>query len=331
MEIYKNYRVMKKYIFPLFALFLFTNCVTQKEYDKTLNDYFNEVLKNKNLSQTLDSLKQDRLTKNENLSARLSKLQIDSTNLADLVASMQNDLDEQIAMYKKAQEEYQNKLKIAGDKNQQTNADLIQMQLDLEKQKLALQQKEKEIKQATEELKNREAKIAELKKLLEDQKNKSNALRDAIKNALTNFSAGDLDVYTKDGKVYVSMSDKLMFKSGSTAVESKGVEALGILASVIKKNPDIIVNIEGHTDNIPYLSSSGFIKDNWQLSLMRANSVLHVLTEKYQVSSYQVIASGRGEFAPKASNSTPEGRASNRRTEIILAPKVDKLLNLIGD
>ena len=222
------------------------------------------------------------------------------------------------------------KLKTAGDKDQRTNADLLQMQLDLEKQKIALQQKEADLKKANADLLAREAKILELNTLLTEQKTKADALRDAIKKALTDFSAGELSVYTKDGKVYVSMSDKLLFKSGSTSVESKGVDALGKLSDVIKKNPDILVNIEGHTDNVPFGSNGGLIKDNWDLSLMRSSSVLHILTDKYKVSSMQVVASGRGEFYPKETNSTPEGRAANRRTEIILAPKVDKLLNLVN-
>ena len=176
----------------------------------------------------------------------------------------------------------------------------------------------------------RETKIAELEKLLSDQKLQSEQLRDAIKKALTDFSAGELSVYTKDGKVYVSMSDKLLFKSGSTLVESKGVEALGKIADVVKKNPDIQVNIEGHTDNVPYASNGGLLKDNWDLSLMRASSVLHIMTDKYKVNAKQIIGSGRGEFFPIESNATPDGRAKNRRTEIILTPKIDQLFNLIG-
>mgnify|MGYP000851082627 FL=1 len=321
---------MKSLIISLLAVFLLTNCVTQKEYDKTLNDFFNEVIKNKALSQSFDSLKSDCQTKNQNLATLLEKLRQDSTELSNLVESLKKEIDDQSTEFSKSQKEFLQKLKDAGDKNQKTNADLIQMQLDLEKQKIALQQKESDLKKANEDLHARESKIKELEKLLSDQKEKSEALRDAIKKALTDFSAGELSVYIKDGKVYVSMSDKLLFKSGSTIVESKGVDALGKLSEVIKKNPDILVNIEGHTDNVPYISSNGLIKDNWDLSLMRASSVLHILTEKYKVNSTQVIASGRGEFLPKETNSTAEGKAANRRTEIILAPKVDKLLDLVN-
>ncbi len=321
---------MKPYIISIFAIVLFTNCVTQKEYDKALNDYLNEAIKNKSLAQRLDSTQTDCASKTTKLSEELQKLRSDSTQLADLIESMKKEMDDQVVQFTKSQKEYLQKLKDAGDKNQKTNADLLQMQLDLEKQKIALQQKEADLKKANADLQAREARITELEKLLSQQKTKMEALKEAIMNALTDFSSGELSVYIKDGKVYVSMSDKLLFKSGSTVVESKGVEALGKLAEVIKKNTDILVNVEGHTDNVPYLSSNGCIKDNWDLSLMRASSVLHILIDKYKVMPLQVFASGRGEFSPKESNSTAEGRAANRRTEIILAPKVDKLLDLVN-
>ena len=321
---------MKHFLISILAIFLFSNCVTQKEYDKALNDYLNEAIKNKSLAQHLDSVQMDCSTKTTSLASQLEKLRADSTELADLIESMKKEMDVQTAQFAQSQQDYLKKLKDAGDKNQKTNADLLQMQLDLEKQKIALQQKEADLKKANADLVAREAKIIELNKLLTDQKTKVDALRDAIKNALTDFSSGELSVYTKDGKVYVSMSDKLLFKSGSTVVESKGVDALGKLAEINKKNTDILVNVEGHTDNVPYLSSNGFIKDNWDLSLMRASSVLHILIDKYKVTPLQVLASGRGEFSPKESNSTAEGRAANRRTEIILAPKVDKLLDLVN-
>ncbi len=322
---------MKKIILYILAIVFFTNCVTQKKYDEILNDYLNEAVKNKFMSQSFDSLKIDCITKNTSLASQIEQLKADSTSLADLIESMQKEMEAQNAQFSKSQQEYLQKLKTLGDKDQKTNADLLQMQLDLEKQKISLQQKETDLKKANADLLAREAKIIELNKLLTEQKTKSEALRDAIKKALTDFSSGELSVYIKDGKVYVSMSDKLLFKSGSTIVEKKGVDALGKLSDVIKKNTDIQVNIEGHTDNVPYGSNGGMIKDNWDLSLMRSSSVLHILTDKYTVNPLQVIGSGRGEFSPIETNSTSEGRARNRRTEIILAPKVDKLLNLLGE
>jgi chemotaxis protein MotB len=320
-------RFMRKWFLYLLAIALFTNCVTQKKYDELENSYLNSELKYKTLGESFDSLRAE----NSTLSSQLSQLRADSTELSALADAMKKDLDELNDKYAASQADYLKKLKEAGDINQRSNADLLQMQLDLEKQKIELQQKEDALKKANSDLLAREAKITELQRLLTDQKTKTEALRDAIKKALTDFSAGELSVYTKDGKVYVSMSDKLLFKSGSTTVESKGVDALGKLSDVIKKNPDIQVNIEGHTDNVPYVSNGGLIKDNWDLSLMRSSSVLHILTQKYNVSPTQVIGSGRGEYFPVESNATTEGKARNRRTEIILTPKIDKLMNLLGE
>ncbi|MCC6571994.1 MAG: OmpA family protein [Chitinophagales bacterium] len=320
---------MKKIFFSLLAVVLLTGCVTQKKYNELLNDYLNSEVKNKFLNQSLDSLKTACATKDSSLTAQITQLQADSASLAELIESMQKTMEDETAKHALAQQEYLKKLKEAGDKTQKTNADLIQMQVDLEKQKMALEQKEVDLKKAYAELQEREKKIAELQQLLTEQKTKSEALKEAIKKALTDFSAGELSVYTKDGKVYVSMSDKLLFKSGSTTVESKGVEALGKLSEVLKKNADILITIEGHTDNVPYISSGGLIKDNWDLSLMRSSSVLHILTDKYKVNPVQIIASGRGEFSPISSNATADGKARNRRTEIIITPKVDKLLQMM--
>nr|MBP6659792.1 OmpA family protein [Chitinophagales bacterium] len=305
-------------------------CVTQKEYARVLDQYLNSEIEKKAQMLECDSIKRAILKENSDFKYQLEKLMDKSAELVTQKDSLKNVIDGLNTQYSSSQQEYLQKLKTAADKDQKTNADLIQMQLDLEKQKFDLDKKESDLKKLTADLSLRETKIAELEKLLSDQKLQSEQLRDAIKKALTDFSAGELSVYTKDGKVYVSMSDKLLFKSGSTLVESKGVEALGKIADVVKKNPDIQVNIEGHTDNVPYASNGGLLKDNWDLSLMRASSVLHIMTDKYKVNAKQIIGSGRGEFFPIESNATPDGRAKNRRTEIILTPKIDQLFNLIG-
>ncbi|MBK8351908.1 MAG: OmpA family protein [Saprospirales bacterium] len=311
-------------------ILLTSSCVTQKEYARVLDQYLNSEIEKKAQMLECDSIKRAILKENSDFKYQLEKLMDKSAELVTQKDSLKNVIDGLNTQYSSSQQEYLQKLKTAADKDQKTNADLIQMQLDLEKQKFDLDKKESDLKKLTADLLLRETKIAELEKLLSDQKLQSEQLRDAIKKALTDFSAGELSVYTKDGKVYVSMSDKLLFKSGSTLVESKGVEALGKIADVVKKNPDIQVNIEGHTDNVPYASNGGLLKDNWDLSLMRASSVLHIMTDKYKVNAKQIIGSGRGEFFPIESNATPDGRAKNRRTEIILTPKIDQLFNLIG-
>lgn len=132
----------------------------------------------------------------------------------------------------------------------------------------------------------------------------------------------------KNGKVYVSLSDKLLFKSGSAEVEDKGKQALKKLSEVLNKNNEIDVEIEGHTDNIPIKTAR--YEDNWDLSVHRATNIVRILQEEYAVNAKRLTAAGKGEFMPKASNETAEGRAKNRRTEIVLSPKLDELFKLIN-
>jgi chemotaxis protein MotB len=157
----------------------------------------------------------------------------------------------------------------------------------------------------------------------------TNRLNSILRNALLGFNSDELSVEIKNGKVYVSMSDKLLFKSGSSAVEEKGKEALKLLGDVLDKNSDIDILVEGHTDNVPIKTS--VYKDNWDLSVGRATSIVRILTTDYKITPTRLTASGKGEFFPKADNETAEGRAINRRTEIILSPKLDEIMQLLKE
>lgn len=177
------------------------------------------------------------------------------------------------------------------------------------------------------ELQEREQTIAQLQGMIEAQQQKVKDLLASVKDALLGFSSEDLTVTEKDGKVYVSLSDKLLFESGKAIVNQQGKVALGKLAEVLNKQTEIDVYIEGHTDNVPI--HTAVFQDNWDLSVIRATSVVRILTETYSVNPLQIQPCGRGEFKPIDSNETAEGRAHNRRTEIIMAPKLDKLLQLL--
>ncbi|MCU7693080.1 flagellar motor protein MotB [Haoranjiania flava] len=168
--------------------------------------------------------------------------------------------------------------------------------------------------------------LQQLNALLEAQKAKSEEIRKKMTDALAGFSSDELTVTQKNGKVYVSMQENLLFPSGSAVLNQKGVDALSKLAAVLNLNPDISIDVEGHTDSIPI---SKRYKDNWELSTERALSIVRVLTQKYNVNPRSVIASGHSEYNPVASNSTDEGRALNRRTEIILTPNLDELYKLL--
>jgi chemotaxis protein MotB len=211
-----------------------------------------------------------------------------------------------------------------------TNANLSQS----EQYSAALKQKSDELKLKSEELIakeklliERENALNDMKKIVAHQDSITNRLNKILRDALLGFKSDELSVEIKNGKVYVSMSDKLLFKSGSAAIETKGLEAIKVLADVLNKNTDIDILVEGHTDNIPIKTAK--YQDNWDLSAARAISIVRILTDEYKIGPTRLTASGKGEFAPRASNTTPEGRALNRRTEIILSPKLDELMKLL--
>lgn len=183
------------------------------------------------------------------------------------------------------------------------------------------------LNQKKNELNERERTINELQQMINAQNEKVQNLLSSVKDALLGFSSDELTVRKKDGKVYVAMSDKLLFQSGSARLDKRGEEALGKLAEVLNKQTDIDVFIEGHTDNKP-INTVQF-KDNWDLSVIRATSVVRILIKNYGVNPLQIQPSGRGEYMPVDDNETAEGRSKNRRTEIIMAPKLDKLFQML--
>ena len=183
------------------------------------------------------------------------------------------------------------------------------------------------LKEKMEKLAEREATINKLQAEVDAQNARLQSLLNSVKDALLGFSSDELTVTEKNGKIYVAMSDKLLFESGSAQVNKQGKEALGKLAEVLKKQHDIDVFIEGHTDNKPIKTVQ--FKDNWDLSVVRATSVVRILTKDYGVNPLQILLCGRGEFMPVDNNESVEGRAHNRRTEIIMAPKLDKLMDIL--
>ena len=183
------------------------------------------------------------------------------------------------------------------------------------------------LNQKKNELNERERTINELQQMINAQNEKVRKLLSSVKDALLGFSSDELTVREKDGKVYVAMSDKLLFQSGSARLDKRGEEALGKLAEVLNKQTDIDVFIEGHTDKKP-INTVQF-KDNWDLSVIRATSVVRILIKNYNVNPLQIQPSGRGEYMPVDDNETAEGRSKNRRTEIIMAPKLDKLFQML--
>ena len=242
---------------------------------------------------------------------------------------------------------------------QQQNAELTRSrdQLQLEKTALAaekarneenlrgsllnknsqLTQRETELNNLNQNLSNTEqdlasknARIAEMQRILDQKEAATRALRQRVSDALLGFNAQDLQVNVKNGKVYVSLSEQLLFKSGSTKVDPKGQDALRKLATALQGNKDVNVLVEGHTDNVPIKgqTASG-ARDNWDLSVMRATEITRILTSA-GMDPTQVTPSGRAEYLPIVANDTPQNKALNRRTDIILTPKLDELFSILN-
>ena len=222
-------------------------------------------------------------------------LREDSIRFANRIATLQDKM----ATLQGNISDLNKKISTLNNKNNQLGEQTAEQQNQLSQSQQALQLQQQRLQQ--------------LQALLSQQREKSEQLKNKMAEALKGFSKNDLSVYQKNGKVYVSLSENLLFPSGSADVNPKGVDALSKLAAVLNLNSDVAVNIEGHTDSIPI---RGRYQDNWDLSTARANSIVRILVDNYQVDPVRVIASGHSYFDPLESNSTPEGRAKNRRTEL---------------
>lgn len=180
----------------------------------------------------------------------------------------------------------------------------------------------------SEDLKKREARLKEVEDILKKRDEATLALKDKLQKALLGFQESGLSVEIRNGKVYVSLTDKLLFSTGSIVIDEKGKQALAGLAGVLKTQPELNIAVEGHTDNQKVINL-GQIKDNWDLSVLRATSVVRYLTEVQKIDGARLTATGKGQFQPIDDTNTPEARSRNRRIEIVLSPKLDELYNLI--
>lgn len=245
-----------------------------------------------------------------------ANLRDDSTQLANKNSSLNSNissLNDQIATLKKNIDDLNAKVSTLSNQNSQLGQQTADQQNKLSESQQSLQQQKQKLEQ--------------LQTLLNQQKQASEELKNKMNEALKGFNSNELSVYQKDGKVYVSLSEQLLFPSGSAVVNPKGVDALSKLAAVLNLNTDVSVDIEGHTDSIPI---RGRYQDNWDLSTARANSIVRILVNNYKVDPTRVISSGHSYYDPVAPNTTPEGRAKNRRTDIILSPKLEEMYKLLG-
>ena len=186
-----------------------------------------------------------------------------------------------------------------------------------------------EINKLSEDLKRREQRLKEVEDMIKKRDEASNALKNKLQKALLGFQDKGLTVEMRDGKVYVSLTDKLLFASGSIIIDERGKQALHELAVILNTQPEINIAVEGHTDN-QRVVNLGQIKDNWDLSVLRATSVVRFLTTEQKISPSRIIATGKGEYQPISTDNSAEARSKNRRIEIVLSPKLDELYNLLN-
>ncbi|RZK50329.1 MAG: hypothetical protein EOO87_19325 [Pedobacter sp.] len=230
---------------------------------------------------------------NESLESRIARLKTDTANLNGQLADLRNKYDEIDANYAKLRSNSSS-----------------------------------EINKLSADLKKREQRLNEVEEILKKRDAATNQLKAKLQDALLGFTKNGLTVEIKNGKVYVSLTDKLLFPSGSIIIDEKGKQALTQLAAVLKQQPEINIAVEGHTDS-QKINNLGQIKDNWDLSVLRSTSVVRFLTDEQKVESVRMTATGKGQFQPLGDNASAESRSRNRRIEIVLSPKLDELYDLI--
>lgn len=316
----------KKLSLIALLLLTMTSCVSKKIYTDLEDKYANLKKENRALTDELEALSADKnkLTNDLNsLQAAYDDAVKERDKLRSDYAATKNNLDNLKASYDAL--EKNSSAEIA--KNSQKNRELL-AQLEAKEQALAAENER--LEKLKKELESRSQRVAELENVIAAKDANMRALKDAISKALTNFEGKGLTVEQRDGKVYVSMENKLLFESGSWYVGAQGKQAVKQLGSVLAENPDIAILIEGHTDNVPYKGNAQ-LSGNWDLSTKRATAIVNILRENNAINPENLTAAGRGEYAPVATNNTSEGRAKNRRIEVILTPKLDEISKLLND
>lgn len=325
---------MKKIIIILLSVFVavqFNSCVTKQKYNELQNQYKkcqDELTFANSENVDYSNAKKQLTAEVDALSTQVEQLKNDTLSLARRLRQSERDLA-------KATRDYDDLLKDFSDLNVNNQNQVNALLGNIDKYKDELDAKEKTLNAQRDSLNEvmamlaaKEARINEMQEILNQKDAEVKALKDKVSAALKGFEGSGLKVTEKDGKVYVSMEDKLLFASGSWTINEQGLNAIRNLAKVLENETDISVLIEGHTDNIAY-RGNGQVKDNWDLSVMRATAVVKALLQNGNINPVRLSASGRSEYLPIDTDNTPEARAKNRRTEIILTPNLDQLFQLI--
>ena len=315
-------------LIPIASLLMLSSClVSKKKFDDQV------ALANKYLAEKNDC--GDKLTAAnatiDDLNKQIANLNDEIQKLKDSNASL-TDKVQKLDALKKETESICEKVKQKLDEITNASAsEKNKLLKDLAQKEKDLIEKSAQLDKLSQDLNERDAKLRSMQALMARKDSSVQALRKKLTDALLGFNNSELSVSVKDGKVYVSMSDKLLFSTGSFKVDERGKEALKKIAEVLNKQTDINIAIEGHTDNKAYVSTtSGPISSNWDLSVMRASNVTKILVDDYKVDPLHITPEGRGQFIPVESNETAEGRSKNRRIEVVLEPDMKAIMDILN-
>ena len=319
--------IIKKISVGLLLLALSTSCVSKKLYNDLENKYADLKKENREISdnnETLTQAKNNLELEKANLQDELNKTKAQRDKyLADLTAA-QNNLNNLQSSYSALEKNSDDALKTNMDKNRELLA-------KLEAKEKALAAEQARLNKLMADFQERSNRVAELEGVINAQTENLKKLKETLSKALNAFEGKGLTVEQKNVKVYVYMENKLLFQTGSWAVGTEGRKAVVEVGKVLGQNPDISVLIEGHTDNDKFAGAMGQIENNWDLSTKRATAIVNILSENKAINKQNLTAAGRGEYAPLASNETTEGKAKNRRIEIILTPKLDEISKMLNE
>lgn len=311
--------MIKKISLGLLILALSTSCVSKKIYTDLENKYTDLKKENRSLSD-----------ENAELLKAKNQLELDKDALKNDLSKVKSERDK-LTADQKALNEKLARLQDSYNALEKNSNDALQANMKKNRDLLAeLEAKQKALSIEQERLNKSAQRLKELEDMIAAKEATMRKLKETLSKALNGFEGKGLTVEQKNGKVYVSMENKLLFNSGSWSVGPEGKKAVVELGKVLGENPDIAVLIEGHTDNDPY-GGSGPIADNWDLSTKRATAIVAILSENKAINKKNLTAAGRGEFSPLATNDTAEGKAKNRRIEIILTPRLDEIADMLNE
>ncbi len=319
--------MIKKISLALLVLTLGSSCVSKKVYTDLENKFADLKKENRKIAD-----------ENEELLAAKNKLELDQSNLQKEYDRIKAEREKLAADYAAASSNLKT-LQSSYNALEKNSDDALKSNMDKNRELLAqLQAKEKALAAEQDRLNKlmadfneRSQRVAELEEMMSAKEASMKKLKETLSKALNAFEGKGLTIEQKNGKVYVSMENKLLFQTGSWAVGTEGKKAVVEVGKVLAQNPDIAVLIEGHTDNDKFAGAMGQIENNWDLSTKRATAIVNILSENKGINKQNLTAAGRGEFAPIATNETAEGKSKNRRIEIILTPKLDEISKMLNE